>query len=240
MLTNVHIVAQSGNAKTGVMPVTYRPASTCPKSCPFLPKSLGGNGGCYGTGRIFGISDKYARPEISEADAIAKLQRAPRGARYMRDRVVGDVVAPDGSFDRPYVEAMARVADAVGLKVFGYTHAWGLMTPEDVTAVGESGYTMNASCETEEDITRAVLLGMPTVVTGDQWKEGAIVAGRRIVTCPAQTREEVNCASCGLCAKPARACTVRFLVHGTAKGQAQKSIAGATASVSDQGKAVTR
>lgn len=223
MLSNVHIVAQSGNVKTGVMPVTYRTADTCPTTCPFLPVSMGGNGGCYGTGRIFGIAGKYATL-MSETDALAKLARAPRGAKYMRDRVVGDVVTPDGKFDHPYVAAIARVAHASGLRVFGYTHAWPIMTRDDVETVKGTGYVMNASCETADDVARAVSLGMPTVIAGDSWQDGDVIAGRRIVTCPAQTRDDVSCASCGLCAKPDRACTVRFLIHGMAKNQAAASI----------------
>lgn len=224
MLTNTHIVARSGNAKTGVMPVTYRTSDTCPRSCPFLPTSEGGNGGCYGAGRIFGIAGKYAS-QLSEADAAAKLQGAPKDAKYLRDRVVGDLVAPDGSFDHAYVASIARVAGDAGLVPYGYTHAWPTMTTGDVERVADTGYVLNASCETEADIERAVSLGMPTVVARDDWEDGDVVAGRRIVTCPAQTREDVTCASCGLCAKPNRAATVRFLLHGSGKGQAARSVA---------------
>ena len=225
MLTNTHVVAVSGNAKTGPMPVTYRPESTCPRTCPFLPKSEGGNGGCYGTGRIFGIARKYSAT-LSHDDAVKKLMRAPRGAKYLRDRVVGDLVAADGSFDMFHVLSIATIAKEVGLRPFGYTHAWPIMTRAQADMARAAGYTLNASCETEEDVRRATDLGMPTVITGDHWEEGSIVAGRRIVTCPAQTRDDTDCARCGLCAKPDRACTVRFEVHGTARKQARDSIIG--------------
>jgi hypothetical protein len=139
--------------------------------------------------------------------------------------VVGDLVSADGSFDIGHVRAIAAVGKDVDLKVFGYTHAWPIMTAGDVMRVRAAGYVLNASCETEADVSRAVSLGMPSVITGDAWEEGSIVAGRRIVTCPAQTREDVTCASCGLCAKPDRSCTVRFLIHGTARKQAATSVA---------------
>ena len=143
----------------------------------------------------------------------------------MRDRVVGDVIAADGSFDTDYIESIAAAAKEADLRPFGYTHGWRLMTDVDVTRVAASGYALNASCETAEDIAAAVAMGLPTVVTGDDWTDGDMVAGRRIVTCPAQTREDVTCASCGLCARPQRAATVRFIVHGTARKRAGKSIA---------------
>lgn len=224
IIENVHLVADSGTSKTGRMPVTYRTSDSCPTTCPFLPKSLGGNGGCYGTGRIFGIAAKYVAT-LSVDAALAKLKRMPKGSRFMRDRVVGDLVTPAGEFDMPYVKVIAHVANTAGLKVYGYTHAWPIMTAADVADVAESGYVLNASCETESDVKRAVSLGMPTVLAGDSWIDGEMIGGRRIVTCPAQTRDDVNCASCGLCAKPDRACTVRFLLHGP-KNQAAASIAG--------------
>lgn len=210
MLADTLVVAQSSNTKLGNMPASYRTLTTCPESCPFLPTN---KGGCYGGGRLFGLAKKHAR-DIAEDDALKILKGARQDAKYLRDRVVGDVVAPDGSFDLPYVLTIARIAEKSGVRAFGYTHHYRAMSPEDVQAVADSGYIMNASTETREDIEQAVALGLPTTVTGNSWTEGEVVAGRRITTCPAQTRNDVTCSSCGLCAKPERACTVRFLLHG--------------------------
>src|ERR1700742_3925469 len=104
MLTNVHIVARSGNSKTGTMPVTYRPMSTCPSTCAFLPTN---GGGCFGTGRIFGIADKLAAPAVTHDPAGKKHPQADRPARFIRDRVVGDVTPVDGSSDTDYIESIA-------------------------------------------------------------------------------------------------------------------------------------
>lgn len=220
-LKSIQISPRAENRKTGPMPTTSRPLATCPSGCPFRPDM---GGGCYGTGaRGFGIADKFAR-DLTEDQALKILQGARRDAKLLRDRVVGDVVTPDGKFDLAYVKAIARVARRAGLTPFGYTHATHLMTPRVARAVEKSGYVLNSSCETEQDITNAVALGLPTTVTGDSWAEGEMVAGRRIVTCPAQTHEGVTCSSCGLCAKPDRACTVRFMVHGVAHKKAAASI----------------
>lgn len=207
-LDDVFIVARSSNSKLGNLPATYRPASTCPTSCAFLPAN---QGGCYGSGRIFGLASKRAGT-ITEAQLDATLAKAERGAKYMRDRVVGDLVTPDGRFDLTYVQTIARAARKAGLQVFGYTHAQALMTRQTVRAVEKTGYLLNASCENRKDIETAVALGLPTVVTGNSWVEGEVIAGRRIVTCLAQTHG-LTCADCGLCAKE-RACTVRFKLHG--------------------------
>lgn len=220
MLTDVVLVARSGNSKTGTMPVTYRTMNTCPTSCPFLPAN---SGGCYGSGRIFDIARRRAG-NLTEDEAVAKLGSAERSARYLRDRVVGDLVNAAGKFDRAYALAIARIAKRTGLIAFGYTHAWSKATRADISAIAKAGYVLNASCESEAQVSRAVSLGMPVVITGDQWEEGSFMAGKRVVTCPNQTRG-VTCADCGLCAKPDRACVIRFQVHGPARRRAEASIA---------------
>jgi len=221
VLTDTYLVARSGNSKTGPIPVTYRAMTTCPTSCPFLP--TGPTGGCYGAGRIFGLANRNAT-SITEAEAVAKLLAGtPMGAKYLRDRVVGDVVNSLGKFDRAYLLTIARVAKAVGIVAFGYTHAWRLMTRADIKAVADAGYVLNASCETEADIRKAVDLGMPVVVAGDSWEEGQMVAGRRIVTCPNTTRG-ITCSECGLCAKPDRTAIVRFKIHGATRRKARNTV----------------
>ena len=138
--------------------------------------------------------------------------------------MVGDVVTEAGEIDLPYIQGVARVAEKNGLIPFGYTHAWSQMTTEDVATIQAAGYVMNASTETEADARRAVALGLPVVIVDDELEEGALVAGRRVVTCPAQTTPGVTCMSCGLCAKPHRPSIVRFLTHGIAKRLARRAI----------------
>ena len=218
MLHNVHLVAVSSNSKIGPMPATYRGRDTCPTDCAFL------NNGCYGDGRIFGLAHKYASAlSIDKAREI--LRRARGDARYLRDRVVGDLVNSRGAFDMRYVRAIARLARERGLIAFGYTHAWPMLTRDEVRAITETGYVLNASCETVEDARQAISLGMPTVVTNDGIPEGLTVDGKRIITCPQQIRENVTCASCGLCAKPDRKVIIRFLTHGASKNRARAAIA---------------
>lgn len=242
-LTNIHITAQSGNTKTGNIPVTYRPMTTCANDCPFLPKTyaaelvaagkrdpnIPANGGCYGTGRIFGMAKKFAGT-VTLADIRGKLSRAHKSARFLRDRVVGDVMTDTGEIDHPYIGAIAELAREFDLVPFGYTHAWREFSRQDVAQVKKTGYVMNASCETRADIRAAIDLGFPITIASDVIGEGETFArpdGKtlRVVTCPAQSRENVTCADCGLCAKPERAAIVRFNIHGTAKKSAANTVA---------------
>ena len=219
-LTNMTLTPVSGNTKIGPIPATYRTMDTCPTDCPFYPDRAGG---CYGTGRIFGIARKNAQT-LTTDDLDSRLSKVRKGARFLRDRVVGDILTPDGRVDFDYVAAIAKAGARHGLRVFGYTHAWRLLDRDDVTRIKQEGYVMNASCETEQDVRQAVDLGMPVVLTGDEWEDGQMIAGKRVVTCPAQTRDNVTCATCGLCASPNRKAVVRFMVHGTARRKAAASI----------------
>jgi hypothetical protein len=224
-LENVHIVPVSGNGKTGSIPVTYRPMDTCPTDCPFLP--TGSTGGCYGTGYLFGSARKYSSDTTVEA-ATDKLQKGVlKTAKYLRDRVVGDVLTPEGEVDTEYITGIASAADKNGVIPFGYTHAWRKFTPEHIGLLGEVGYVMNASTETLTDAAEAINLGLPAVIVDDETPDGTMVAGMRLITCPAETRKDVTCASCGLCAKPlgARRALIRFRPHGNARRKALVAIA---------------
>ena len=108
VVQDVHLVPRSGNSKTGPLPVTYRPMSTCPTDCPFLPGGQDATqGGCYGTGRLFAS----AQHRSTTLDVEAGVWRVRLGkdatARYLRDRVVGDVLTPAGDVDRDYLTAKA-------------------------------------------------------------------------------------------------------------------------------------
>lgn len=223
VIQRIHVVPKSGNRKTGDIPVTYRPKSTCPTSCPFLPGSE--HGGCYGTGRLFASADKYAG-EVDVTEAADKIRRGMNpAARILRDRVVGDVLTEDGRLDRDYIMKIVQIATANGLTPFGYTHAWREFTLDDLAFLRRSGYVMNASTETPSAAGAAALTRLPVVIVNDTLVEGSIVAGKRVVTCPAETREGITCADCGLCAKPGRDALIRFTTHGVAAAKAREAVA---------------
>lgn len=224
-LTAVHVVARSGNSKTGPLPVTYRPMSTCPTGCPFLP--TGQIGGCYGTGRIFASADRRSGDvDVETATWMVRLGK-DAGARFLRDRVVGDVVTPRGTLDRAYVRGVATVARENGLVPFGYTHAWRAFTSADVAWLRRQGYVMNASVESPEAAVEAIGRGLSVALVDEELPDGTRIGGRRLVTCPAQARDDVTCASCGLCARPDRPQVVRFLVHGISRAKARRVVAAA-------------
>lgn len=208
----------SGNAKTGRIGVSYRTESTCPTDCTFY------RSGCYGTGRLWAYANKSAHGMTIEDATDAIRKASPNGARYFRDRVLGDIANPDGTADIDYLLAIAAACDPVGVKPYGYTHTWRAMSREDVDRVRASGYALNASCETTEDVQAAHALGLDPVLVNDNISEGTRIAGRKVITCPEQTGRVPDCASCGICATTDRRNVIRFTVHGTAKRAAHAAI----------------
>jgi len=212
-LTATHVVGRSNNAKIGKIATTYRAQTTCPSTCRFLPDN---EGGCYATGRINGMATKYAK-DTSIEEAVNKV----KGASLFRDRVVGDVADDAGMVDYAYIDAVALVGELADVPVFSYTHMYNDMDIERIP----TNYVMNASTETVGDAARAIDLGFPTIITNDNVVDGDLINGKRIVTCPAQTRDDVTCKSCKLCSKPStRKYVIRFLVHGIARNKARKAI----------------
>lgn len=220
------ITPQSGNTKTGPIPVTSRPQSTCPTTCLFY------NNGCYGENRganpktLFQLADDGSKP-LSAATMLAVLAQRGNPKRFkgrtlrrvlpiMRDREVGDVLHADGGVDHGWLNHVMAAAKAAGLTPFGYTHVK-QVTSRDVPV----GYVMNTSCETPEDIYDSWSRGLPATVVGDRDVLAQLMPEARFVSCPAESLP-VTCAECGLCAKvsrmadPRKAPVIVFKPHGKA------------------------
>jgi hypothetical protein len=221
MKTMLVLTPKSRNRKTGPIPVTSRPMSTCPTSCPFLP---GGEfGGCYGSGRIAHHADTWS--VVHDVESLTDgLGMSPRSARYLRDRVVGDIVNVDGTIDMDHIRVVSQAASNVGLIPFGYTHAWRSLTDAQIVEVKSLGYVLSASCETEADVAEAVSRGLDAAIASDLVEEGLTIGGKRVVTCPQMTPEGITCADCGLCAKPGRRAVIRFLIHGAGSAKARAAV----------------
>ena len=221
MIRDVAITPVSSNKKTGPIATTGRARHTCPTSCTFNPLNDEGVGGCYTVGRIDAMYQRYARDYTTD-DAAALLKHAK--SDRLRDRVDGDVLT-NGFIDIYYLRELTRAAKEAGMRwIFGYTHVEELL-PSDVP----HGYVMNVSCETEEQVQDAIDRGFPAVIATHQYLHGDIVAGRKIVQCPAERVESINCGNCGgsagpICGRADRETVVLFSLHGGGAALAAKSI----------------
>ena len=145
----------SGNSKTGRMAVTYRTQDTCPTSCPLMAA------GCYARGRIFGIPARLGKVDEDGSTPPSATWRCtcPPGGAF-RANVSGDILGDDGQgrsgLRRRVVGSRDRPAGRRGV----HLHPCMARATPDVAP----GMTVNASCESAEDIAEAAAAGWATVV----------------------------------------------------------------------------
>lgn len=223
-----HLTPQSGNAKTGPIPVSTSSAETCPSAavCPFK-----GNG-CYAeTGPLAlhwrAVSEgRRGAPWALFLQAIAAL---PAGQLW-RHNQAGDLYRPGTAIGRAALAALVNANR--GRRGFTYSHH--RRTPATVQAfkaATANGFTVNASCHTESEADAAMADGLRAVfVVGadDQRTQWETAGGNRAVVCPAQRFEGMTCERCRLCqARPSHVAIV-FRAHGTGRRKAEAAIAAAT------------
>lgn len=202
---------RSRNRKTGPIPVSISSPETCPKSCRFY------GAGCYAEfGWVRARWKDVTERGLTWAAFCQEVAQLPPGTLW-RHNEAGDLPGRDGRLD---VRKLARlVAANRGRRGFSFTHKE-LRRPSEWRAVLDAnldGFTINLSAD---DLQHADLLAdlgagpVAVVLPRDTPDRGTHTpAGRRVVVCPAETRE-LTCAQCRLCAKPWRKAIVGFRAHG--------------------------
>jgi hypothetical protein len=222
----VYWTARSSNSKTGPIPVSTTSAETCPAACP-----LKGGRGCYAENGNLGLLWRGLsshRPGSSW----------PHGRGMARGtdwrglcRAVGEL--PDGTLwrhnqagDLPHTGEM--ISDSLveklvnanrGKRGFTYTHHDVERSEHNRNVVAwanRNGFTVNLSANNVAHADRLADLGVGPVVAvlPIDGASGFTPAGRRVVVCPATVRDDVTCASCGLCQVVDRKVIVGFPAHG--------------------------
>lgn len=223
-LSPVVAVEQSKNAKTGDVSVTMVSQASCPDSCPLKRKGCYAENGFAGfaTRRLNKSSETDAvRIARAEARAIARLS----GRRDLRVHVVGDCRTERAA--RIVSRAMARHRAKQGKRAWTYTHAW-----RKVRRECWGSESVLASCETPAEVLEARAAGYATalVVSEFQQESAYDLDGVRVIPCPAQTRENVTCQSCGLCMDAGRlhkaGLTIAFEAHGSQAHKVRDAVAG--------------
>lgn len=239
-----HMSLVSGNTKVGPIPVTTTSKDSCPSTCAFK-----GNG-CYAENGHLGIhwkrlSDGKSPNQLTLEQLCGAIKALPY-KQLWRHNQAGDLPQDnERSATTPLLDIdgiRSIVAANKGRRGFTYTHyPWDRTTWQardnyaTIREANRKGFTVNVSCETEQQVDLAVALGLPAVIavpegTPNKW---VTESGNLVKTCPAVLYDNVTCASCGLCQKqfltgpkgeqrPRH--TVAFPVHGARKGAATKAI----------------
>ena len=211
---------KSRNVKTGNIPVSTSAASTCPPAC-----SLQKDGACYAKHGPLGMY--WAKVNRGEAgitweaflDMVAKL---PSGQLW-RHNQAGDLPGDGDTIDAYALRDLVQAND--GRKGFTYTHK-PMNNRDNMEAVykaNRNGFTINLSADTlaEADELAALNIGPVVVVVARDAVNCGTPQGRKVVICPAQTRDDVSCKTCGLCAIADRKVIIGFKAHGVSAKKAE-------------------
>ena len=205
-----HFVLKSANSKTGPLPVTYSQRETCPQSCPHYRAD------CYAEDYYTRMSwDKVAERGGDLGQLCESVASLPAGQLW-RFNVAGDL---PGAGEHVDAAALGEIVRAnTGRRGFTYTHK---KTPEALywaQCANDWGFTVNLSADDagEADALANVSRSPLTcIVPMDTPEKTETPEGRTIIVCPAQTRDDITCATCGLCARADRRVIIGFRAHGS-------------------------
>lgn len=205
-----HFVKKSSNSKTGAIPVTYSQRETCPPSCPHYRSD------CYAEDYYTRMSwDKVAERGGSLDQLCESIAALPEGQLW-RFNVAGDLPGHGETVDAVALGEIVRAN--FGRRGFTYTHkksADGLHWAAHAT---RWGFTVNLSADDAGDadaLAEADAGPVCCIVPMDTPEKTYTPAGRTIIVCPAQSRDNVTCETCGLCARADRGVIIGFRAHGT-------------------------
>jgi hypothetical protein len=220
MTPTYHLTRVSGNVKTGPIPVSTSSKATCPTGC-----ALKGNG-CYAESGPLAlhwaaVSDGRRGGTLEEL--CAQVRKFPKDQLW-RWAQAGDLPGDGHRIDRA---ALGLLIEAnKGRRGFGYTHydAFDDHNAEAIAAANDAGFVINLSADSLEDADALAALDIAPVAcvlpigTTESLRTPG---GNHVSVCPATVRDDVTCASCGICAVPGHKAVIGFPAHGSRAKVAQ-------------------
>jgi hypothetical protein len=210
-----HLTHNSTNQKVGLgVAVSTSSASTCPDACPLKAK------GCYASSGPVAIHwrkvTKAERGTVWKA-FLSSVASLPVGYKF-RHNQAGDLPGQNNKVSASMLRQLTAAIASRALQAWTYTHK--PLTRGNLAAIREAndaGFAINLSADNLAEADRKAATGLPTVVILPRNAPATVFTpeGRKVVTCPAQTRPGATCASCMLCAKVSRSVIIGFRAHGT-------------------------
>lgn len=232
------ITEQSSNRKTGPIMVTTSPRETCPSECPFKGSA------CYAEGGplryIWSALDRGTAGEtVANGKASLKVHTLQslldaigrQAGKLWRMNQAGDLPGHGSEIRTDVLRMIVRANREAQAKGFTYTHKPVIgqgpvvrRNREAIAHANRDGFTINLSANNLEHADQLADLDIGPVVTvlpSDATANAVTPKGRKVVVCPATQRDDVSCATCGLCARQ-RDAIVGFPAHGAAKRKASQ------------------
>ena len=219
-MKTVHLTLKSSNGKVGPIPVSTTSAQSCPDACP-LKKD-----GCYADGGPLAIHWKAVTAGTRGLDWITfcnSIAALPAGQLW-RHNQAGDLPGLNDTINPAALDMLVKAN--LGRRGFTYTHK--PMTPDNarmVRSANDRGFTINLSANDLTHADELAEIGAGPVVTllpADAPAKLQTPAGRQVIVCPAQTRDDVTCMTCQLCQRADRPTIVGFRAHGASAKKAEK------------------
>ena len=210
--TLTHLTLKSGNAKTGPIPVSTSPSSTCPDACPFKLQ------GCYAKSGPLAIhwSKVSAGLRGLQWTEFLSVVRSFSAGQLWRHNQAGDLPGDGDKIDRVALAQLVKAS--AGKRGFTYTHK--PATSANLRAIrsaNRAGFVINLSANSIQHADTLSKLGLPVAAVVPQNSPDRFVtpAGNKVVVCPAQRVAGISCDKCRLCAKGDRSFIIGFRPHGT-------------------------
>lgn len=219
--------------------VTTSEQKTCPDACPFK------RFGCYAdSGPLQMLWAKLSNAGADETEIqngramlplftfkefLAAVKR--QSGKLWRMSQAGDLPGKNNVINRAKLNAIVAANKVAGALGFTYSHKPVLgespiaaKNREVIKHANDNGFTINLSANNlrHADLLIDLKIGpVASVVPMDQTTNTTTPRGRKVVICPATQRDDVSCATCGLCQRQ-RDFVIGFPAHGTSKRKADQ------------------
>jgi hypothetical protein len=231
---NYSFVAVSANSKTGGIAVTSTSSDSCPTACPFIKtvivdavkKQLNG---CYADYSYTGIQwRKLDVIGLDYAQLLSNIRHMDKFAK-LRLNVMGDLPHKEQTI---LVDLFNQLVDIIvkrQLKTILYTHH-DLSIESNLIALQSAfkqGLHVNASCESIEQAKTALDNGINAVLVMPlNSPKVQKIDDVKVVQCPNEYNEKIQCINCMLCAKDRtqNRVIIGFTAHGTGKTKVSKAV----------------
>jgi hypothetical protein len=233
MTESFHFVAVSSNKKTGPIAVSMSQSNTCPDACIFK------SGPCYaksGNVRIHWNRLDRGDSGSSWSDFIKKLKSLHRGAMF-RHNVAGDLPGENNKIDSARLEELTEALKNKVAWTYSHKPVLDSQSPDAesnraaIAHANKNGFTVNLSGNNiaHADKLKALNIGPVVTVLPSTQVDKTITtpAGNKVIVCPATYKDNVSCATCGLCQVSKRSVIIGFPAHGVSFKKVDKLTNGA-------------